>query len=228
MALMKLNIVLAESALELVPDQVKRHPAVTKDATRRGKDSTGILLDRSIHHAAMERLEEDYKRGRPDLVHVTLLSITGSPLFLDGMVKLYVHTFDDVVVEIAAGTRIPKNYLRFRNLMEKHLSERVDTDLLKVYDQPIDALIRKRIRPDLVIGLSIQGGPKKPEEVARKLAEARNPALLIGGFPHGHFGEKTIRLLDDIIRIHEKSLDAHVVAARIVYEVEKANETSSR
>ncbi len=225
---MKLNIVLAESALELVPDPIKRHPAVANDATRRGKEAGSILLDRSVHHAAMGKLKEDYKRGRPDLVHVTLLSITGSPLFLDGLVKTYVHTFDDVVVEIAAGTRIPKNYLRFRSLMEKHLSERVNTDLIKVYEQPIDVLVRKTIRPDLVIGLSTQGGLKKPEKVARKLVEARNPALLIGGFPHGHFGERTTRVLDVLTRIHEKPLDAHVVAARMVYEVERATEPSSR
>ncbi len=225
---MKLNIVLAESALELVPASIGRHPAVANDATRRRKESGSILLDRSVHHTAMGKLKEDYKRGRPDLVHVTLLSITGSPLFQDGLVKTYVHTFDDVVVEIAAGTRIPKNYLRFRSLLEKHLSERLNTSLIKVYGQPIEVLIRKTIRPDLVVGLSTQGGLKKVEEVARKLVEARNPALLIGGFPHGHFGERTIRVLDELASIHEKPLDAHVVAARVVYEVERANESSSR
>jgi rRNA small subunit pseudouridine methyltransferase Nep1 len=225
---MNLTLVLAESALELVPDQVKRHPAVANDARRRGREATSILLDRSIHHAAMGKLKEDYKRGRPDLVHVTLLSLTGTPLFLDGMLKIYVHTFDDVIVELAAGTRIPKNYLRFRNLMEKHLSERVDTDLIKIYDRPIDALIRKTIRPDLVIGLSTQGELKAPEEVARRLADTTNPVLLIGGFPHGHFGDRTTRVLNEVARIHEMPLDAHVVAARIAYEVEKANEMSSR
>ena len=225
---MKLTIVLAESALGLVPDKIKRHPAVANDARRRDKDATSILLDRSIHHAAMVKLREDYKRGRPDLVHVTLLSITGSPLFMDGLVKVYVHTSDDVVIEIAAGTRIPKSYFRFRNLMEKHLSERSDTELIRVYEQSIGVLIRKTVRPDLVIGLSTQGRFARPEDVARRLVEARNPALLIGGFPHGHFGEGTISVLDDLARVHEKSLDAHVVAARVVYEVERANEPGSR
>lgn len=228
MAQVRLSIVLAESALELVPDQIKGHTAVRSEAERRGKEAKHILLDRSIHHAAMEKLREDYKRGRPDLVHVTLLSITGSPLYTDGSVKIYVHTFDDLVLEIAAKTRIPKNYFRFRNLMEKHLSERMNTELIKVYEQSIDALIRKTIRADLVIGLSTQGGFKRPEEVAQKLVEAGNPALLLGGFPHGHFRDGTTRVLDDLTRIHAKSLDAHVVAARIVYEVERANEHSSR
>ncbi len=225
---MKLSLILAESALELIPDEIKRHPAVANDAKRRGKEPTQILLDRSIHHAAMEKLKEGHKRGRPDLVHTAILSITGSPLFMDELVKVFVHTLDDVVIELAAGTRIPKSYSRFRSLMEKHLSERVNSELIRVHGESIDVLIRKTIRPDFAMGLSTQGRSMKPEEVARKLVEAKNPALLVGGFPHGHFGQETLGVLDDLARIHGRPLEAHVVVARLVYEVERANESSSR
>ena len=96
-----LNFVLAESALELVPKEIRRLPAVTSDSRRREKDPSEILLDRSFHHSAMERLKDSEKRGRPDLVHGTLLSVTGTPLYLGGKVKVFVHTFADLVVEIA-------------------------------------------------------------------------------------------------------------------------------
>src|SRR5438093_2042184 len=96
---MKLNLVIAESALELVPEEIRRSPAVVNDAKRRERDPSKILLDRSLHHAAMVRLKEDYKRGRPDIVFMTLLSDTGTPLFEEGSVKVCVHTRVGVVLK---------------------------------------------------------------------------------------------------------------------------------
>ena len=106
-----LNFVLAESALELVPRELAGARAVVADSKRRGKPPTEILLDRSFHHSAMGKLKDSEKRGRPDLVHVALLSVTGTPLYLDGEVRVYVHTWPDVVVELAEKTRIPKMQL---------------------------------------------------------------------------------------------------------------------
>jgi rRNA small subunit pseudouridine methyltransferase Nep1 len=218
----KLNLVIAESALELVPDEIRRSPAVVNDAKRRERDPSKILLDRSIHHAAMVRLKEDYKRGRPDIVYVTLLSVTGTPLYEEGSVKVYVHTRGDAVLEIAEGTRLPKSYFRFRNLVEKHLSERSDSELIRTHEMPIRELLRKVVKPDLVIGLSTQGETRALEELAGELVGKKYPCVVIGGFPHGHFSERTLGELDGLVRIHRGALDAHVVASRLVYEVEKA------
>ena len=85
---MQLNVVVAEAALELVPSEILKAPAVRNDAARRGVEPARMLLDRSLHHAAMLKLDEGHKRGRPDLVHAALLSLTGSPLYLDGLVKI--------------------------------------------------------------------------------------------------------------------------------------------
>src|SRR5437016_14453492 len=91
---MKLSLVIAESALELVPEEIRRSPAVVNDAKRRERDPSKILLDRSLHHAAMVRLKEEYKRGRPDIVHMTLLRIPGAPLYEEGAVQGYVRARD--------------------------------------------------------------------------------------------------------------------------------------
>ena len=115
---MVLNLVIAEAALELVPSEISRHASVRNDARRRELDPSGILLDRSIHHGAMLKLEEDYKRGRPDLVHLTLLSVTSTPLYQAGGVKVFIHTRDDVVLDFRERTRPPKSYFRFRDLMQ--------------------------------------------------------------------------------------------------------------
>ena len=48
-----------------------------------------ILLDRSFHHFAMNVLSDAHKRGRPDLVHFSLLEATSTPLYLNN--KLNIH-----------------------------------------------------------------------------------------------------------------------------------------
>ncbi|MGD0318763.1 MAG: ribosome biogenesis protein [Nitrososphaerales archaeon] len=220
---MKLNFVLVESALELVPKEILRSPAVTSDSRRRGVDASRILLDRSLHHSAMTRLRDSEKRGRPDLVHAALLSVTGTPLYLDGSVRVFVHTNQDAVLELAERTRIPKSYFRFRGLVEKLLSERSDEGLVKAYGAGVRELLRKTISPDRVFGLSVQGRQTRPEELAKAIVAAKNPCVVVGGFPRGHFSQETLALVDELVRIHERPLEAHVVASRIVYEVEKAS-----
>ena len=219
---MRLSLVLAESALELVPKEVRRSPAVLSDSRRREVDPSRILLDRSFHHSAMAKLKDGQKRGRPDLVHAALLSATGAPLFLDGLMKLYVHTFQDMVLEIKEGTRLPKSYSRFRGLAEKLLVEEPQEGLVRVYRASMADLVRKALSADLVVGLSTQGRQTKLEELAKMVVAARTPCVIVGGFPHGHFMPETLRLTNTLVRIHSRPLEAHVVVARVVYEVEKA------
>ena len=59
------------------------------------------------------------------------------------------------------------------------------------------------------------------EEVAGELCSAKRPCVVIGGFPHGHFSEATLGAVDKLERIDPRPLEAHVVASRLVYEVEK-------
>lgn len=217
---MKLNLVLAESALELVPTELRSDASVASDAKRRGVDASRILLDRSFHHRAMLRLKDGLKRGRPDLVHVTLLSITGTPLYSDGSVKVYVHTYKDEVLEFQEKTRVPKSYFRFRGLVEQALTERPRSGLVRVRESSFKRLV-KELGSDSVIGLSTQGRRASMDELSAIIGAARKPSVVIGGFAVGHFSPGTLEAMDELIRIHDKPLEAHVVAARVLYEVER-------
>ena len=79
-----LNLIIAEAALELVPSEISRHASVRNDARRRELDPSGITPRQEHPPRGMLKLEEDYKRGRPDLVHLTLLSVTSTPLYQAG------------------------------------------------------------------------------------------------------------------------------------------------
>jgi rRNA small subunit pseudouridine methyltransferase Nep1 len=224
---LKLHFVIAEAALELVPKPLWRDPSVKKDAERRGVEPENILLDRSIHHSAMLKLDDGYRRGRPDLVHLTLLSVTSAPLHQEGKARAYIHAIDDSVLEFGEAARPPKSYARFRNLMEKLLIERPDRGLVSVRDASLAQLF-EGIGADCTAGLSVQGAPVSLEALAGDLAAKKNPLVAVGGFPRGHFLPKDLKAFDSLSRIHEKALDAHVVAARVVYEVEKRLDQTGR
>src|SRR3989442_558289 len=211
---MKPSLVNAESALELVPNEIRRLPAGCNDAKRRERDPSKILLDRSLHHAAMVRLKEDYKRGRPDIVFMTLLSVTGTPLYEEGSAKVYVHTRGNVVLEIAERTRLPKSYFRFRNLVEKHLSEGSSNELIRVRELNIRELLRKVIKPDFVAGLSTQGKSETLEDLAETLVGRTNPCVVIAGISRGHFSAGTPPCLYLLVRNHFKNPHAPVWASK--------------
>tara|TARA_B100000686_G_scaffold18950_1_gene17463 strand:- start:11 stop:157 length:147 start_codon:yes stop_codon:yes gene_type:complete len=44
---------------------------------------------------------------------------------------------------------------------------------------------------------------------------------LIGGFQKGHFSKETEKIIETSFSIHDSSLEAHLVASRLVYEYEK-------
>ncbi|MBT8252045.1 MAG: ribosome biogenesis protein, partial [Nitrosopumilus sp.] len=93
-----ISLVLSESSLELVPYELQDHPSVISHARKLGKHPSEILLDNSWHFAAMKGIENEMKRGRPDLVHFSILEATTIPLYLKNKIKIYIHTVDDKVI----------------------------------------------------------------------------------------------------------------------------------
>ncbi len=76
-----------------------------------------------------------------------------------------------------------------------------------------------KIRPKKVIGLSRIGTKSSAEEVA-KLIDG-DAAVVVGGFPRGHFSKKVSSKLNYTYSISDLALEANVVIARILYECEK-------
>jgi rRNA small subunit pseudouridine methyltransferase Nep1 len=217
-------MILAESALELIPKELWKHPSVVKHASSKGKRVSETLLDRSYHHSAMLRLKNADRRGRPDIVHFSLLEATSSPLYMKGLIEIYVHTINDEVIKLGKSVRLPKAYFRFDGLMEKLLKERKissnDEVLLEMKKQSFKELISE-IKPSIIIGLTRLGEKNNFEEIAKELSKYEKPALVVGGFPRGHFSLDISSSYNRIYSCHELSLEAHVVIARIVYEYEK-------
>jgi len=222
---MGLVLILAESAVELVPPELTKHPSVLKLAEKRGKKPNEILLDRSYHHAAMRSLKDAGKRGRPDIVHTTLLEALGTPLNKEGLLQTYVHTVDNRVIEIDSNVRLPVNYDRFVGLLEQLYAvgrvPEAGERLLAIRKQTLNQLLGE-IKPSTTVAFTTLGEYRDLSKLCEELAKERKPAILIGGFPRGHFSEETLNLANRAVRIDREALEAWVVASRAVYAYELA------
>jgi rRNA small subunit pseudouridine methyltransferase Nep1 len=232
------SLVIAEAALETLPKEIVDHPSVRNHSQKIGKIPEEILLDRSYHHHAMvqSRLQSSWKRGRPDIVHFALMEALSTPLFFNQMLHVYVHTVNDKLILIGKDLRIPKSYFRFEglmiNLFKKKIIKKEDQnnrdnkgDLLLQLQENVtfEDLVKSRIKPDKLIGLSTTGVQSTFEKVVLKSVNGGNShcAFVVGGFPKGHFSDNTVTLFNRLYSVAKFRLEAHVVIARILYECEK-------
>jgi len=220
-----LVFILAESALEVIPQEIWGHPSVKSYQERREKPLRKLFLDRSYHHAAMLKISNAEKRGRPDIAYMNLLTVLGSPLNLEGFMETYVHTVDDHVIRIKPLTRLPRNYDRFISLMEqlfeKNQVPETGEPLLTLRKETLPQLLQS-LRPDHIVAFTRLGKPKNVEKTVSTLTDFNRPAVLIGGFPHGHLSRTNFQLADENICVDSEMLDSWIVSGRIIYEYERA------
>lgn len=201
----RIFLAIAEASLETIPREIANHPSVINHARRLGRKPSEILLDRSYHHAAMKSLKFNWKRGRPDLVHFLLMEALATPLYHRGILKVYLHTTSDKVIDVAADLRIPKSYFRFEGLIMDLFMNKVITAskkeqegevsrafvpnptdvhqngppryLLKLHENmSFEEMIKKLVMPRKVIGLSTSGIETNAEDlVTDALKGLRNP-----------------------------------------------------
>ena len=217
-----LTIILVESSLELIPKQLSHHQSVLAYSKKFKKVISNTLLDNSWHFGAMKGLENEIKRGRPDIVHLTLLSICTSPAFYENKIRVFVHTVNNEIISINNNTRLPKSYHRFQGLIEKlFLTRKIESEaeiLMEIKNSSLSKLISK-IKPNEVIALTTEGQKTTFEKLVHQTKE--NSCILIGAFQKGHFNKETQKIIQKSFSIHDSSLEAHLVASRLVYEYEK-------
>ena len=217
-----ISLILAESSLELVPEELTSHPSIISHAQRLDKNSSEILLDNSWHFAAMKQIPNEIKRGRPDLVHFSILEATTIPLYFENKIQIFIHTINDKVIRLGKNVRIPKSYHRFAGLFEKLFLEKTikidNQELLSIKDQSFSKLIDE-INPSQILGLSTTGKQSSFENIGNNIMD--DSCIVIGGFQKGHFSDSIKNKFTDLFSVGNTSLEAHVVVSRILYEYEK-------
>lgn len=216
----KLRILLADASLELAPPRLWRHPDVEATARKHGIDPASVVLDKSLHYRALALLPEKWKRGRPDILHVTLLNIIDSPLAEMGLIELAFHTIQGRTFIVDPRTRIPVHYERFKGLMAQLLR----TGRVPPRGVPLiweDRRLLHRVRRDGAILLDEGGEPVSLESLVRE-AVSQGLWLIVGAFPRGGFSQSVRLVASGVYSIYGgRPLRAWTVVSRILCKAEE-------
>ncbi|MBN2153605.1 MAG: hypothetical protein JW839_19270 [Candidatus Lokiarchaeota archaeon] len=230
-------LVIAEAALELVPDALRTHPSVLADVKRKGTPPGKLLLDTNYHHSAMVSLPGAEKRGRPDIVHFCLLAAMNTPLnafFKKLRVCVHVIHPKERIIIVDPKTRIPRSINRFEGIIGELLArsgKRKDGEAPGLFtaEETTLAAFLSRFDPSRIHAFSSAGKLRTFDDVLPGIGSGCNEgdidfALVIGGFQGGRFDGtwQSIVPPGNLHAIAPIPLDAWTVVARVVYMVEEA------
>lgn len=216
----RIILLLVETAVELVPQEIRNHPAIQAYCRRRGQDPRWVILDSSYHYAAMRSLDNYQKRGRPDILHFTLLEALGSPLNMAGMLEIYCHTQDGAFIEINPKVRLPRVYDRFKGVLCQLYREGIiKTDegevLLRLEKKNLSEAIRS-LKPNKTYLLTEKGRKANRKEIGEIFKVMDRPLFMVGCYPHGDFSDETKKLAEDTLSLSDRILDAWTTVSRLL------------
>ncbi|CAJ0569278.1 unnamed protein product, partial [Mesorhabditis spiculigera] len=111
------------------------------ESAKIGKDY--VLLSSDKHATFLRKMKRDPADYRPDIVHQCLLNLLDSPLNRAGKLQVFMHTAQNVLIEVSPQCRIPRTFDRFCGLMVQLLHKlslrAADTSqkLLNVIKNPV-------------------------------------------------------------------------------------------
>ncbi|MBD3187250.1 hypothetical protein GF325_10505 [Candidatus Bathyarchaeota archaeon] len=227
-------ILIVDAAIEIIPEKIRNHPAITSHARRRGKDPSQLLLNTNFHHSAMGSLRNKNKRGRPDIVHLCLLNALNTPLAKQiTALKTCIHLRDSkMILEIAPETRIPRSLNRFEGLMVQALTGGFSGGgkdgnlLIKVHDTTLRDFLA-HFEDSRVHALSKHGSPDSLVELLERDArQACTPEVdlvfLVGGYQKGPLPKSLLKIISksNLHSLSTMGLDAWTVVARLTCMIE--------
>lgn len=219
-----LHVILAGAEVELAPEAIAGHPAVRTTAKELNRKGTEVLLDQNVHGPAIRQLPDGERRGRPDILHYTLLVLLESPLNKQGGLKVLVHTRHGELVHIRPDTRLPRGESRFQGLLSKVLRDGAsqDKEPLLWSDgvcKPAEVLAACK---GPIVRLDEGGTALTPAELARR-AVGGDLTVVLGAFPSGDFSKEWKAAAPDAVSIFPQALNAWAVAGEVVAAVRSAD-----
>ena len=222
-----LTLVLADAELELVPESIVHHSQVQKAARARDRRPSRTLLDSSVHHEALRAVPEGERRGRPDLVHFSLLLALDSALNKADELRVVVHTRNDQRLAIHPDTRLMRHYPRFVGLMEKLFQTgasptREDPLLLLEDGWPLKRVLEHHATGPIVC-FQEKGPAVEPGAwLAQRRQASPDLTVVLGCFPHGDFHEDPATWASEVVGLGGEALSVWTVEMEVLAHWERA------
>lgn len=214
-----LHVILAGAEVELAPESIAGHPAVRTTAKEQNRKGTEVLLDQNVHGSALKQLPDGERRGRPDILHYTLLVLLESPLNKLGQLKVLIHTRHGELVRIRPDTRLPRGEARFQGLIAKVLRDGASQDksplLWSDGARSPDQVLGECRGP--VVRLDEGGMALSPAHlIGRATGPDRDLTLVLGAFPSGDFAPEWKVAAPHAVSVFPQALNAWAVAGEVV------------
>ena len=157
---------------------------------KKGKE----ILNCDDHKNQIQKSGKDFAQFRPDIVHDCLKTLLDSPLNKAGKLQIYVHTANNILIEISPSLRIPRTYKRFAGLMaelvDKHKIRAANSRdiLMKVIANPVSQYLPAGGRK---IALSVNGKMQSSKDFATEVKDLNVPVTVsIGAVSTGEPSEE--------------------------------------
>ena len=220
------KIILFESALELIPEPLRKHRLIRKEWRKNVKQKNrGILLDGAIHRFLMDSLDQFEKRGRPDLIHHSLLNMVYSPLFRNKKIRILIHTINDISFEIPSNWRIPVNYNRFCGLISQLLLKRrvpiTGEPLLNVESSSLANIINQFDDSEVYLCEEPKKRDNNDFQHLSSISQSSSGIYLIGGFQHGEANLSFLNTIKTkkkvtIVSLFKETKPTWIIASKII------------
>jgi rRNA small subunit pseudouridine methyltransferase Nep1 len=150
------------------------------------------------------------------------LTLLDSPINKAGKLQIYIHTAQNVLIEVSPTVRIPRTFKRFAGLMVQLLHRRSirsttsDEKLLKVVENPITNHLPPNCRK---VTLSKEASLVKVREWVADVGPSQSICVFVGAMAKG---EDTFadQFVDEKIGISEFSLSASVACSKFCHGAE--------
>ncbi|KAJ7367700.1 Alpha/beta knot methyltransferase [Mycena albidolilacea] len=180
------------------------------------------LLNCDDHQGILAKTGRDIAEARPDITHQCLLTLLDSPLNKAGLLQVYIHTSQGVLIEINPHVRIPRTFKRFSGLMVQLLHKlsirgvNGPEKLLKVVKNPVTDHL-----PPNTIKLTLSGDAKtqRLSQYLPTLPQDHSIAVFVGAMARGR-DDFADAYVDEKISISEYALSASVACGKFCCALE--------
>lgn len=174
------------------------------------------ILDAYFHRELLNALLDHERRGRADIVHQCLSLCQGSRLNRAGMLRTYVHTREDRVIEVAPTARVPPNQVEFLRLMGRLLDGQ-DVEGYEARSMTFRSLM-DRIAAPLTVAMSPDG---KEVRLADVMSGRGSVAVVVGAFPCGDYRGPVYELADVSVSLGPELLTVPAVVSEVLCAASK-------